>query len=100
MEGKDLIPVLKEWIGVLPTYPDAEKRGYDRLVRLLKETVGHLEREHGKWRRCKNPEHIECSVCGMWGNAKDMMFIDETIMMDNVVRYRYCPSCGARMDVV
>lgn len=35
MRNDDLIMVAREWIGVLPTLPDAEARGFDRLVRLL-----------------------------------------------------------------
>lgn len=52
-------------------------------------TVDAAPVKHGRWEPLKNLEGMfNCSLCGdEWGSAAKM------------VPMRYCPSCGAKMDL-
>ena len=58
-------------------------------LQMLMPTVDAVPVKHGRWEPLKNLEGMcKCSLCGdEWGSAAKM------------VPMRYCPTCGAKMDL-
>lgn len=84
IDANELLRIYKKWIPQLESPEDAgDKRGVETCIAVLKDapTVDAAPVVHGRWKR-RGRNLGECSECG------------EIVM----VRYPYCPNCGAKMD--
>ena len=56
-----------------------------RLEVMNAPTVDAVKVVHGRWMPCGFGKEIMCSVCGC--------------ELNDIWQYRYCPDCGAKMDL-
>lgn len=73
----------------------------ERVLNRLNEapTIDAVPVVHGRWLKTEEPSEwrevdcAECSVC------HDSWIVDEDYGYDFLEFWRYCPSCGAKMDL-
>lgn len=73
---------------------DRGKRLTNEECNLVRRALIEDQRKHGVWK--KYPCMWECSLCGYSVNR----YINRITYPDNYIEsYRYCPRCGAEMEV-
>ena len=58
-----------------------------------------VEVVHGRWIESYNPlgfDEVKCAECSSCG--EDWIMGDDECIYDYIVHWKYCPSCGAKMD--
>lgn len=68
----------------------------------LQADVERLKAEpvkHGRWLQAQEPlgwREVDCIECS---NCHDSWVLDEDYSFDDISPWKYCPACGAKMDL-
>lgn len=100
---------LVEWLKRIPLKDLSDGRGLCRVIfeddfkRAIKKIPKGIIADvapvrHGRWLHTEEPlgwEDVDCMECSA---CHDSWIIEEDCCFDDMPRWNYCPSCGAKMD--